>query len=563
MILNSEVKEGNMMEYNILKSMAKTISSPALIADKDGRILCQNGQMKYVYRILEIKNIEDIHDIDISVNPSEEENINKFNVSGTNLSGIMYSIEDENKEIKYYFYIFDKTLTSERIISNVMEHIDEIVVTFDENGVIQRMNSICDQLLPFKRKDVLGRNISELVGLNMVENPIITQMIRDKKKIYRDIKYPDGRVISYTAIPIEGHNKKLVGGVLTGRNVSRILSLAKNISESNSDKPDVYISESESMKDITEMITRVAGSDVPVFIVGESGVGKEIIARSVWKQSSRRNKEFVAINCASIPTDLIESELFGYEKGAFTGANKDGKAGLIEVADGGTLFLDEIGELPIETQKKLLRVIQENAVMRIGSVKPKKVNVRYISATNKTVNELKDPKIFREDLYYRLSVIPVFIPSLRERREDILPISNYYIERFNKRYGRKIKLSKEAEKILIKRPWKGNIRELKNVMERLVILSGQDEIYSDQLEMVLNLDNVGEINDKNSDDFDNDDRKIIVRDIIDVDEAHRIVEQEIIKNAVDKYGSITKASEVIGINPSTVYRKIKSGYIKL
>lgn len=550
------------MEYSILKSMTKNISSPALITDSKGRILCQNVQMKYVRSILEIKKIEDIHDIDLCLSESDEENINNFYVKDTNLSGIVYSIKNDNKDGKYYFYIFDKTLTSERLISNVMEHIDEIVVTFDENGVIQRMNSICDQLLPFKRKDVLGKNISELVKLNMVENPIITQMIRDKKKIYRDIKYPDGRVISYTAIPIEGHNKKLVGGVLTGRNVSRILSLAKNLSESNSDKPEVYISDSESMRDIKEMITRVAGSDVPVFIVGESGVGKEIIARSVWKQSSRRDKDFVAINCASIPTDLIESELFGYEKGAFTGANKDGKAGLIEVADGGTLFLDEIGELPIETQKKLLRVIQENAVMRIGSVKTKKVDVRYISATNKTVNELKDPKIFREDLYYRLSVIPVFIPSLRERREDILPISNYYIERFNRRYGRKIKLSKEAEKILIRRPWKGNIRELKNVMERLVILSGQDEIYSDQLGMVLNLDNVGEISEKNSVDFD-DDRKIIVRDIVDVDEAHRIVEQEIIKNAVDRYGSITKAAEVIGINPSTVYRKIKSGYIKL
>lgn len=540
------------------------IDTPAFIASKEGIILCRNFHLKYIYQHLDIDELKSLDEIKFKKCNTEEGGMKKFVVEGTPLTGYEYQIKFCNNT-ECMLYVFQRTFTSERIISNLIEHIDEVVVIFDQDGVIQRMNSICDQLLPFNRKEVIGKNITQLVKEGKVENPIITEMINTKQKVYRDITYPDGKVISYTAIPITSSNGRLKGGVLTGRDVSRVINLAKTSSDKN-DLAIEYISSSEEIEKIKAIISRVAPSDASVFIIGESGVGKEIIARSIWNQSTRRNKNFVAINCASIPAELIESELFGYEKGAFTGANKEGKIGLIESADGGTLFLDEIGELPIETQKKFLRVIQENAIMRIGGVKPKKINVRYISATNKTTEELKDPKIFRQDLYYRLNVIPLIIPPLRKRKDDILPISNYYIDVFNSRYNRKVELSEEAEEILLKNDWKGNIRELKNVIERLVILSAQEKIFSEQIERILalghikNLSDEGDVSDKNIEIADD---KIVINDFMNIDDAHRIVEQEILKKALSKYGSITKAATAVGINPSTVYRKIKSGYINL
>ena len=456
------------------------------------------------------------------------------------------------------------------LVENMMEHIDEIIVIFDKDGFIRRMNSISDQILPFKRKDIVGKNIRELVKDNLVDNPIILEMIETKKKVFRDIIYPEGKVVSYTAIPRFSINGDFMGGVLTGRDISRILNLMKASCETK-DSDIEYISESKCIERIKDIIATISDSDASVLILGESGTGKEIIARSVWKQSCRRDKPFVAINCASISQDLVESELFGYEAGAFTGARKEGKKGLLEHADGGTIFLDEIGELSLETQKKLLRVIQEKSIIRIGGVEPIDIDVRFISATNKTTKEIKDPNIFRQDLYYRLSVIPILIPPLRHRKEDILPITDFYIERFNNKYNRNVHLTKDAKDSLVKNDWRGNIRELKNTIERLVILSAYETINKDQINRIMGIEYLDALpGQETRNDYDDNSinreedlekKSIKVNDIVTIDEAHRIVEQEIISMAIKKYGNVTEASKAIGINPSTVYRKIKSGYI--
>ncbi len=456
----------------------------------------------------------------------------------------------------------------DNLVEDMMEHIDEIIVIFDKDGFIRRMNSISDQILPFERKDIVGKNIKELVENNVVDNPIILEMIQKKEKVFRNIIYPQGKVISYTAIPRFAESGEFIGGVLTGRDVSRILNLLK-ASDETKDSDIEYISESKCMDRIKDIISTISDSDVSVLILGESGTGKEIIARSIWKQSCRRDKRFVAINCASISQDLVESELFGYEPGAFTGARKNGKKGLLEHADGGTIFLDEIGELSLETQKKLLRVIQEKSIIRIGGVEPIDIDVRFISATNKTIKEIKDPNIFRQDLYYRLSVIPLLIPPLRQRKDDILPITDFYIERFNKKYNRNIHLTNDAKDAIVKNNWPGNIRELKNAMERLVILSAYETIDKDHIERIIGIEYLEVLPSQDNKDEDIENKyseemsSIEVNDIVSIDEAHRIVEQEIVSMAVKKYGNVTEASKVIGINPSTVYRKIKSGYIQL
>ncbi len=570
------------MNLQMLEKIIRNIDNPAIIFDKKRNLISKNKQFEQVYEVLNIAIDGDLSKVELEMRESNVRGTKGFRIKDTNLIGREHKIVSSDGE-KYYLYIFNRLLILDDLISNVIEHIDEIVVLFDENGTLRNMNGICDELLPFKRKDVLRKNINELVGMDLVENPIIIEMIEKKEKVYREIVYPDGRVISYTAIPIIDKDSTFRGGILTGRDVSRLLNIAKKGSSKKIEVTE-YISKSHEIDKIKSIIARIAPSDTPVFIMGESGVGKEIIANSVCNQSERRDKNFVAINCASIPSELIESELFGYEKGAFTGAKKDGKIGLIESADGGTVFLDEIGELPLETQKKLLRVIQENSIMRIGSIKPKKVDVRYICATNKTQAELRDPKIFRQDLYYRLSVIPIVIPPLRERKEDILEISDFYIEYFNERYRRRIILTDEAKNILMENPWEGNIRELRNVIERLVILSPHEKIYKDQLDRVMTLGSIDHLGDEEADDrkpeggdptiedlhnhigdglTDIDDDSIVLRNIKNIDEAHRIVEEELLRRAVKKYGNITKAAKSLGINPSTVYRKIKSGYINL
>ncbi|MGQ9653234.1 MAG: sigma-54-dependent transcriptional regulator [Thermodesulfobacteriota bacterium] len=230
------------------------------------------------------------------------------------------------------------------------------------------------------------------------------------------------------------------------------------------------IGHSEAMQRTFDLVRRVADSDSTVIIYGESGTGKELIAKAIHYQSGRSEKPFVPINCAAIPADLLESELFGYEKGAFTGAHRT-KIGRFEYADGGTLFLDEIGEMSPQLQVKLLRALQERSFERLGGVKPVQVDVRIISATNQDLEKAVSDGRFREDLFYRLSVIPIHIPPLRHRREDIPLLVEHFLERFNKGKNREVSgLSREAMDRLIQYAWPGNVRELENLMERLVVL---------------------------------------------------------------------------------------------
>ncbi len=240
-------------------------------------------------------------------------------------------------------------------------------------------------------------------------------------------------------------------------------------------KTDI-IAESKQMKNILQQINKIAPFDINVLITGESGTGKEILAKYIHKNSKRKDKPFIAINCGAIPHDLLESELFGYTKGAFTGASSD-KKGIIEEAEGGTLLLDEIGELSLDLQVKILRVLQENEIQPLGSNKPKKINVRFIAATNKNLEKLVKEGKFREDLFYRLNVISINIPPLRKRKDDIIPLAEFFLKKYSLKYNiPEKKLTDKAIQQLLNYSWKGNVRELEHAIERTLLVNNSSII---------------------------------------------------------------------------------------
>lgn len=318
----------------------------------------------------------------------------------------------------------------------------------------------------------------------------------------------------------------------------------------NEYKTEKIITINSRMKDIINICLRIAKSEAPILITGNSGVGKELLAELIHNNSNRKKEAFVKINCAAISDNLKESEFFGYEPGSFTGASKFGKKGIIELSQNGTLFMDEVGEMPLSLQSTLLRVLQDGKFVKVGGYKELKSNMRIICATNKDLNKLVSDGLFRNDLYFRLNVIPIEVPSLSERQDDIPILSIYFVNYFNIQYNTTKKISRNVIEALVSHNWSGNIRELKNTIERLILISLNDIITIDDLNYV------GSINKKadyvyyaNQDinDFEiNRPLKKIMEDF----------ELDIIKKSVEKYGSIRKAAKILGVTPSTISRKL-------
>ena len=316
------------------------------------------------------------------------------------------------------------------------------------------------------------------------------------------------------------------------------------------------IGKSQKMKEVFKMIGRAASSDTTVFITGESGTGKELVARALYMSSKRSKGPFIAVNCAAIPKELIESELFGYEKGAFTGATEL-REGKFELADGGTLFLDEIGDMDVSLQAKLLRVIQEREFYRIGGRIPIKVDVRIITATNQDIDSAIREKRFREDLYHRLNVITISLPPLRERREDIPILAKHFLKRFSNELNSNVKnITDDAIDILKSHEWKGNVRELENIIKRAVVISSSDSIISEHLP--FNADLRLKAAAKSNTDF------ILakVQDTIGKGNLYNEIIGEVEKELLGVILKKTewnqlKAAEILGINRNTLSRKIK------
>ena len=310
---------------------------------------------------------------------------------------------------------------------------------------------------------------------------------------------------------------------------------------------NINIYKSKLMESLCQTAQIIAPTDSTVMLYGESGVGKEVFANYIHLNSKRKDEIFIPVNCAAIPANLIESEFFGYEKGAFTGADSKGKSGLFEVANNGTIFLDEIGELPLEMQSKLLRILENGEFFRIGSSKILKTNVRIIGATNRDLKGMIKDRTFREDLYYRLNVLPIDIPALRNRKEDVAELAKYYLTKANKKYGKRMPLNEEHLKILMDYSWPGNVRELRNIVERYVVTGNSFVIES-----------LAYSGNENGGMIQQPDLQMESLVIVPLKEKMRSLERQYIHYTLSSNdGDVQKTAAQLGVHKSLIYRKLR------
>jgi len=331
------------------------------------------------------------------------------------------------------------------------------IILLDKEGNINKINDSYLKMLDLEADELSGKRLKEIEESLNIYPSFNLQKLKQKDKLTFVQTTSEEKRLLLTAKAIRNSKNELQQIIINARDLAE-LDLVNSGSQKGQDNiPGYIISKSNEMKKILKLAFQIAKTDSTVLITGESGVGKEVVARYIYEQSDKKSN-FVKINCAAIPETLLESELFGYEKGAFSGARRSGKPGLIEEADKGTLFLDEIGELSLNMQAKLLQVLQEHSVCRIGSVKTKKVDFRLITATNRDLEKMVADKDFREDLYYRLNVLPIKVPPLRKRRVDILPLIKHFISMLSQKYNKEIKISNKAVDLFMEYDWPGNVR---------------------------------------------------------------------------------------------------------
>jgi transcriptional regulator with PAS, ATPase and Fis domain len=367
-----------------------------------------------------------------------------------------------------------------------------------------------------------------------------------------------------TAQPIFDKSGKMIQILSTSKHIEEITDKVKHLSlelSSSNEKiknlqeqviaKNRYIFESPPMRQIQKVILKIAPTDVSVLVEGESGVGKEVIADVIYHLSHRKDKPFIKINCGLIPKELMESELFGYEAGAFTGALKNGKTGKLEIANGGTVFFDEIGEMELPLQVKLLEFIQDRLIMRVGGTKRIPIDVRIIAATNKDLFTMVEQGTFRQDLYYRLNVMPLYIPPLRERREDIVPLIFHFLNMLNKKYGCDKHMDNSVVEKMQSYHWPGNVRELMHAIERIVVASESDYINSVSLDDLFmeGMTPYGIAITPSA--------KVICTGLMPLKEAKEKLEGNLVRMAYEQFGSSYKAAELLQVNQSTVNRWLK------
>lgn len=456
-----------------------------------------------------------------------------------------------------------KTLSSvdlSLIMKAVLQRPKDGLFITDHCGTVVLVNQAAERIYNVKASQLVGCNVSQLAKSGILNYPLVQRVIKNKRTINVIQTMHANKTIFTTALPVFDEADTLRYVIINDRDISLLRHLIEAI-ESDEAGPkasrleydddefdaglmDGIVVQSPAMYKVLRSAVRVARFDIPLVLTGESGVGKSMIAQLVHRISDRRQSPFVHLNCGAISENLLESELFGHEKGAFTGAAAKGKQGLFETADNGTLFLDEIGEIPLNLQVKLLKFIETNEILRVGGIKPIKINTRIIAATNRDLEEMVQNGTFRADLFFRLNVVPTHIPSLRDRREEIKPLAAIFLERFNKEFKTKKTISDAVLDALKDYDFPGNVRELENLIKRLIAMSENDSIRIKHLPQALRKDFV--------------DQRILKGDALsDYQQKVAAFERKIIMDAIRKYGSQRKAADALGLNQSTLSRKIK------
>jgi len=457
-----------------------------------------------------------------------------------------------------------------KIYEDIIDSLLDPIYILDSEGNFLFANQAIIDITGYTKNDFMNFNSKQLYTDGIIDKCLYLDVLEEKKSktVIQYITKKDNLIkkLLVTQSPIfdgKGNVKNIVGHL---RDIDKINRLYQDTLTDN----EVYvmkhndidkvkkasgniISKSSQMKKLLMEAEKIAAYDTTVLLQGESGTGKEVIANYIHEMSPRKEKEMVSINCASLPETLLEAELFGYVKGSFTGALDTGKEGLIEIAEGGTLFLDEINSLPLATQGKFLRILETKMVKRVGSIRPKYIDFKLIAATNSNLKDLVDENKFRKDLYYRLNVIPINIPPLRERKEDIIPLADYFIEYYCNKYGREKKFSAKVYDKLIEYEWPGNIRELKNFVERIILMSSNSVLEIEDTPFaldefitsspVLNTEsyeyfNLNEIEGKK------------------LKDAVELFEKFLIGRVYKKEKSSRKTANQLGVNQSTIIRKI-------
>jgi len=433
-------------------------------------------------------------------------------------------------------------------------------IVTDEKARVIFLSKNYEELLNIKPDDYIGRPVQEIV-----ENSEIPRVLKTRKEeIGHLFTLKDGLTVVCNRIPII--NKGVLYGVISSAtfyDLNKVSPLNNQIEELKKENMEYkkrinelyskqlysinqVIGDSDKISDIKNTVVKFANSNLTFLITGETGTGKEVFASAIHNLSSRKNENFVKINCAAIPKDLLESELFGYEPGSFSGALKNGKIGKFELANHGTLLLDEIGEMPLALQSKILRVLQENELERVGGIKTIKLDVRIICSTNQKIEEQVEKGLFRRDLFYRINVVEINLPPLRERLEDIRPLSKFFIDKTNVSYGLGITgLKKEVYALFNEYKWEGNVRELQHVLERACVTAGSGPLKLEHFDFLLSRiykkDRIK--NDKLNDSLNN--------------ITAEVEKEKIIKTLIETKGNKTSAAKLLNIDRSSLYNKLK------